>query len=104
MKTYRIKIGTSYKAAIIASYEDLVSTFGQPMKGDDVKIEAEWIIRLPNNRIATIYNYKNSRCWSDELPEITQVRGWHIGGHKSDVVDPVLAMLGDKAKLVDRAA
>ena len=61
------------------------------------------MIHVPRGKIATIYNYKSSRSYADTFPEITQVRQWHIGGHKADVVDQVLRKLGARAKLIDRA-
>jgi hypothetical protein len=97
------KNGTGYVATIEASYEDLINIWGQPSEGDNYKTQAEWVIRLPDGKIATIYNYKNSRSYSDANPEVTQVRQWHIGGHSSDVVDRLLGMMTGAAKLVHRA-
>jgi hypothetical protein len=98
------KRGTCYQATIEASYKDIVEVWGEPSKGDGYKTEAEWIIRLPNRGMTiTIYNYKNSRSYADKYPEITEVRKWHIGGHKTDVVDRLLGMMTGTAKLVHRA-
>lgn len=99
----RTKIGTCYQAAIKAKYQDLVDVFGQPQKGDGYKTEAEWIVTLPDDKIATIYNYKTSRSWDDRYPDVTEVTVWHIGGHKSEVVDLLLGMMGARATLTDRA-
>ena len=51
------KIGTCYQAAIRIAYPDLVALCGDPQGGDGYKTEAEWLIRLPGGKIATIYNY-----------------------------------------------
>lgn len=48
------KIGTCYQAAIKATYHDLVALWGQPHKGDGYKTEAEWLIVLPGDKVATI--------------------------------------------------
>ncbi len=93
---------TCYIGAIEANHHDLAETFGPPAKGDGYKTEAEWVIILPNKQVATIYNYKNSRSYSPDCPEIEKVTNWHIGGHKRDALDPLLALIGDKAKIVER--
>jgi hypothetical protein len=41
------KEGSSYRATIEASYQDLVEVWGEPGKGDEYKTEAEWVIRPP---------------------------------------------------------
>ena len=98
------KTGTCYQATIEASYRDLVDLWGQPEKGDGYKTEAEWIIRLPNSGMTiTIYNYKNSRSWGGEYPDVTEVREWHVGGHSVDVVDRLLGMMVGRATLTHRA-
>ncbi len=96
------KNGTGYLATIEASYDDLVALWGQPSPGDNYKTQAEWLIRLPGNKIATIYNYKSSRSYSDANPEIKQVRQWHIGGHSANVIDPLLKKMAGHATLIDR--
>lgn len=97
------KEGSSYRAAIEASYQDLVEIWGEPSKGDAYKTEAEWIIRPTRNAIITIYNYKNSRAYDWNNPEITAVREWHVGGHSADVVDRLLKMMNGRARLIHRA-
>ncbi|MFA5041624.1 MAG: hypothetical protein WC464_08335 [Bdellovibrionales bacterium] len=97
------KVGTCYQATIEANYNDLVEIWGQPSKGDNYKTEAEWVIRLPDEKVATIYNYKNSRAYADQYPEITSVHEWNIGGHSAEVVDKLLGMMIGRTKLVYRA-
>ena len=97
------KEGTCYRATIEVSYQDLVEVWGEPSKGDEYKVEAEWVIRPTRNSVITIYNYKNSRSYDSSYPEITTVREWHIGGHSADVVDRLLKMMAGRAKLTHRA-
>lgn len=97
------KKDTSYRATIEASYQDLVEVWGEPDKGDNYKTEAEWVIRPAGKAVITIYNYKNSRAYADQYPEITAVREWHVGGHSADVVDRLLKMMTGRAKLIHRA-
>ncbi|MDD3182656.1 MAG: hypothetical protein PHD48_07640 [Alphaproteobacteria bacterium] len=97
------KEGTCYRATIEASYQDLVDIWGEPSKGDEYKIEAEWVIRPTRDTAIIIYNYKNSRAYDYNYPEITAVREWHVGGHRADVVDRLLKMMAGRAKLIQRA-
>lgn len=97
------KEGSCYRATIEASYQDLVEVWGEPGKGDGYKTEAEWVIRPTRNSVITIYNYKNSRAYDWNNPEITAVREWHIGGHSADIVDRLLNMMAGRAKLTHRA-
>ena len=97
------KRGTCYQATIEASYKDLVEVWGEPSKGDGYKTEAEWIIRPAGQSVITIYNYKNSRSWGAEHPDVTEVTEWHVGGHSADVVDRLLGMMTGTAKLMHRS-
>lgn len=97
------KDGTCYRATIETSYQDLVEVWGEPSKGDEYKTEAEWVIRPTRNSVITIYNYKNSRAYDYNYPEITAVREWHVGGHSADVVDRLIKMMAGRAKLKHRA-
>ncbi|MDE2020228.1 MAG: hypothetical protein KGJ13_07835 [Patescibacteria group bacterium] len=97
------KVGTCYQGSIDASYQDLVEVWGEPAPGDKYKTEAEWVIRPADGETITIYNYKNSRCYADKYPVITEVREWHIGGHDASAVDRVIGMMAGRAKLLHRA-
>ena len=96
------KRGTCYQATIKASHHDLVEVWGEPSKGDGYKTEAEWVIRL-HDKVITIYNYKNSRSWGAEHPDVTEVTEWHVGGHSGDVVDRLLGMMSGRATLIHRS-
>lgn len=95
--------GTMYMATVEISYQDLFDIFGEPQSGDQYKTQAEWTILLPKNKVLTIYNYKNSRSYSGEFPEITDVKEWHIGGRGEGVVDTFLRMMVG-AKIIHRNA
>ena len=97
------KVGTCYQGSIEASYQDLVEIWGDPEPGDKYKTEAEWVIRPIEGETVTIYNYKNSRCYADKYPVITEVREWHIGGHDVSAVDRVIGMMAGRAKLLQKA-
>jgi len=75
--------GTSLKGEIIATYDELVQTFGEPRKnGSEDKVTREWNIEFLNNEIATIYDWKDANC-------LEGVYRWHIGGFNNYVVSDV---------------
>lgn len=90
-------------AAIEVSYADLVAAFGEPSPSDQYKTEAEWTIRFPKNQKITIYNYKNSKCYSPTMPDIESVTEWHISGNNVALVDNIIRMLAGNAKLIRKA-
>lgn len=92
---------TQYVATVEIGYQDLVDIFGEPEKGDQYKTEAEWTIRLPEGRVLTIYNYKNSRSYSWDCPPITEVKEWHIGGCGDGIVD-TFSRMAIMAKITHR--
>ena len=76
---------------LIATYADLVRTFGEPdSEGDGYKTDVEWSITFPSGVIATIYNWKNYGV--DPAPN--EDYRWHIGGHTSDCAALVQDALG----------
>lgn len=97
------KVGTCFQGSIEAGYQDLVEFWGAPAPGDKYKTEAEWVIRPADGETITIYNYKNSRCYADKYPIISEVREWHVGGHDASAVDRVIGMMAGRAKLLHRA-
>lgn len=97
------RAGTGYIGTIEATYADLVEIWGQPDKGDGYKTEAEWLIRLAENKVATIYNYKTSRSYNASNPIVTELNEWHVGGHSHDVLDKLLGMMIGHVKLLHRS-
>ena len=73
--------GTCLQGTIDASYEDLVNMFGEPTKGDNYKVDAEWYVKFSDGTIASVYNWKDGKNYNgDEGTETEQIRDWHIGG------------------------
>lgn len=87
-KTYKDAIGTGYQGEISITYNELVQVFGEPDKGMDDKVKAEWTLKFSDGTIAIIYDWK----FYDLQPE--DVTLWNIGGNKRIVVDLVLNELG----------
>lgn len=76
--------GTFGQGQITATYTQLVSTFGEPLKDgfDDYKSDAEWLVQYEDGTVATIYNWKNgiNYCGSEEGTPTQDITDWHIGG------------------------
>lgn len=82
-------IGLSFLDDVIVSYTRLVELFGEPQKGDEYKVDAEWIIRFKNSCDYTchIYNYKTGKNYlGDNGKDVEDISIWHIGGTNREVV------------------
>lgn len=75
------RTGTSFKGYLLATYQDLVTIFGEPITHtENYKVDAEWIIDTPHG-VATIYNYKNGKAYlGDEGVPVEAICEWHVGG------------------------
>jgi hypothetical protein len=79
----RSAIGTSLTGYIDLTYNELVSIFGKPnSKGDQYKVDWEWIIML-NDTIITIYNYKSGPSYGNKGIKAKDIDDWHIGSKHS---------------------
>lgn len=88
------------QGCITATYAQLVSTFGEPLKEgfDDYKSDAEWLVQFEDGTVATIYNWKNGKNYcGDEGTDTVLITDWHIGGHTSLAVDYVKQVLREVA-------
>ncbi len=74
---------TSLRGCITATYAQLVSTFGEPMKDgfDDYKSDAQWLVQFDDGTVATIYNWKNGKNYCGHEGTATEfIKDWHVGG------------------------
>lgn len=73
------------------SYEQLITVFGAPTKGDGYKTDAEWDLGYEDGVVITIYNWKDGKSYcGDEGLEIDQITDWHVGGkpsHRAKIAD-----------------
>lgn len=86
------EIGTYLLGTINTSYENLVKLFGEPQDkfySTDVdiadKVSNMWILEDEEGRVYTIYDYKATNLFYDDLPSPEELRklssfSWHIGG------------------------
>ena len=76
--------GGSGQGSIESSYDNLVKLFGEPMEGDDYKVSMEWSAIDNNGNIVSIYDWKSTNLYDDELPDPSHLKGlesfsWNIG-------------------------
>lgn len=78
---------TSLQGYITTTYAKLVEKYGEPLKDDGYKSDAEWIIEWEDGAIGTIYNWKNGKNYlGNRGSEVEDITDWNIGGHKGIVV------------------
>ena len=89
-------VGTGFLAAINTKYSILKKLFGEPMVGDEFKIDAEWIVEFEDGTIATIYNWKDGKNYNGRSGiATTRITDWHIGGYDLKSVELVTFLLED---------
>lgn len=78
---------TSFQGELECSYQQLVKTFGSPLKGDGYKTQAEWIVEFEDGTVATIYDWKmgDSYLGDGEGFPPEDILFWHIGGKSLNV-------------------
>ena len=78
--------GSSYQGQVLATFEQLVETFGKPeIDEEGYKVRVEWMLQFEDGTIATIYDWKEECHYTD-------VTDWHIGGFNKTAV----ALVTDK--------
>lgn len=65
---------TGLQGYVHATYDELVSVFGEPDLRDGDKVTAEWCLEFEDGTIATIYDWKMG-----ETPR--GLYRWHVGGY-----------------------
>lgn len=83
--------GTFLQGYVQASYEKLVSIFGEPQnEGDGYKVDCEWAIEFDDGTIASIYNWKNGKNYCGSLGlEIEKITNWNVGGRNPKALELV---------------
>lgn len=91
-------VGTSFVNVVLyASYDEVVETFGNPLKCDDGKSDVEWLVNMTmkteyieHNFSFSIYNWKSGPANNGRYKTIDAICDWHIG-----------SKAGDKYKIMD---
>jgi len=83
-EAYDLSSGTSLWTTISPTYAQLTKIFGKPSHtGDGYKVDAEWVIKLGDGTVFTIYNYKTGTHYLGSAgTPVTKIRDWHIGLHQ----------------------
>lgn len=85
--------GTARQGYLHASYDHLVTLFGEPLQGDDDKVDANWIIETGCG-IGTIYNYKDGKAWlGSSEREVRDITFWHVGGRDETAYQAIIGIV-----------
>jgi len=73
------------------TFDDIVRVLGKPNQGDGYKVSTQWVfVEAATGMIVTVYDYKETRSYSPDLPESIRVADrrtrWHVGGANRPVV------------------
>lgn len=78
--------GTSLMGYFAAPYYKLEELLGPPnCSGDGEKVSTEWMLSDENGKTYTIYDYKETNLYDDDLQSVEEFRlletyEWHLGG------------------------
>ena len=82
--------GTHLQGYIESKFEKLVLLFGEPIRGDGYKTDAEWEIEWNDGVISTIYNWKDGKNYcGDDGSDVEDITEWHVGGFDKNAVSYV---------------
>ena len=92
------KYGTSLQSYIKCSYVQLEKLFGTPQHSDEYKVSSEWIFHDEEGNEATLYDYKETNLYDQDLPTVEEFRKlpsfeWHVGAANSETANKFIAWL-----------
>ena len=86
-KTITHKPATKFESSCLQGYVDveyktLCKVFGKEhSKGDEYKVDAEWMLKFSDGTYATIYNYKDGKNYNGKSGLAkSKITDWHVGG------------------------
>lgn len=94
--------GTSLVGYFYAGYAQLQAALGDPLpEADGYKVSTEWCFEGPDGQVFTLYDYKETNLYGDDLPTVEEFRAlpgytWHIGAHGEKSVEAFAGWLANK--------
>lgn len=91
LNNYAAIDGTSLKGYVIASYAELKRLFGDAPECDGYKISGQWVFENNDGNVFTLYDWKETELYDDELPSVKKFRNsdepteFHVGGKTSAI-------------------
>ena len=80
--------GTSLKGHVRARFSDIVRVLGEPLSDDDgYKVSGCWTLTDDNGNVVTLYDWKCSNLYDENLPSVEQFRAstnvttFNVGAH-----------------------
>jgi hypothetical protein len=76
--------GSSLVGTIDASYKEICSLFGKPIRHEEGKVDAMWVVKFSDDTVASIYNWKDGKAYLGEQGlSVNKIKQWHVGGRIS---------------------
>lgn len=78
--------GTCYQGRLVGNYQKIIERFGKPVESDGYKVSGEWIFKSENGDIVTLYDWKSTKLYDEELPLVEEFKHFpqcvfNIGAH-----------------------
>ncbi len=101
--------GTCLRGYATFAYADLVRVLGEPSKSDGYKVSTEWTLVGDDGSPWTIYDYKATSLYGEDLPSVRRFRkrasyDWHIGGRTEDDAKTPALVAWLKARIAELPA
>lgn len=104
--------GTSLQCYATFSYDDIVSTFGEPHTPADNKTSAEWQVEVIQDDeplgVVTIYDYKEHIGYRQDGLPTQDITEWHVGAKNNrlavDVVDFIITSIKHNEKYLQKTS
>lgn len=76
--------GTCLQGYLVGNYKKIVEMFGEPIESDGYKVSAEWVFVSEKGDVVTLYDWKSTNLYDDDLPSVEEFREldqykFHIG-------------------------
>ena len=84
--------GSSLVGTVDASYREICSLFGKPMRYEEGKVDVMWVVKFSDDTVATVYNWKDGKAYLGEKgADVKDITEWCIGGFSPSA--PILVQL-----------
>lgn len=73
--------GSALVGTVDASYKEICSLFGKPIRYEEGKVDAMWVVKFSDDTVASIYNWKDGKAYlGEDGLSVEKIKHWHIGG------------------------
>jgi len=96
---------TSKQDSVCLIYKDIEAVFGMPVEADDYKVSGQWIFTDDKGNVFTLYDWKETNLYDDDLPSVEEFRNsdelvtFSIGGRIIDADNNIITNNVDEFKV-----